>query len=197
MPLRHRFRLPVATAALCALFLAACGNPINVRSDFDRSADYGSYRSYAFYSPLATDKAGYASLTTEYFKRAAQREMESRGYTYDPKAPDLLVNFNASIEDKTRVTTVSQPVMAGGGYGYRGGYYSAWPAYSNQTYVDQYRQGTVNVDVVDAKRQKLVWEGVAVGRVTKKGMEDPEAAIGRVMAEIYANYPFRAGVDPR
>ena len=123
--------------------------------------------------------------------------MESRGYTYDPKAPDLLVNFNASIEDKTRVTTVSQPVMAGGWYGYRGGYYSAWPAYSNQTYVDQYRQGTVNVDVVDAKRQKLVWEGVAVGRVTKKGMEDPEAAIGRVMAEIYANYPFRAGVDPR
>ena len=42
-----------------------------------------------------------------------------------------------------------------------------------------------------------VAEGVAVGRVTKKGMEDPEAAIGRVMAEIYANYPFRAGVDPR
>jgi len=195
MTLRARLALPPIAA--CVLLLAACGNPINVRSDFDRSADYGSYRSYAFYSPLATDKAGYGTLTTERFKRAAQSEMESRGYTYDPKAPDLLVNFNALIEDKTRVTTMSQPVMVGGWYGYRGGYYSAWPAYSNQTYVDQYQQGTVNVDVVDAKRQKLVWEGVAVGRVTKKGMEDPEAAIGRVMAEIYANYPFKAGVDPR
>ena len=76
MTLRPRWsRLP---ATLCLLLLAACGNPINVRSDFDRSADYGSYRSYAFYSPLATDKAGYASLTTEYFTRAPHRAMAPR-----------------------------------------------------------------------------------------------------------------------
>ena len=191
-----RVRVPGVLASLCALLLAACSNPINVRSDFDRAADFASYRTYGYYAPLATDKAGYSTLLTERFKRAVQNEMEKRGYTYDPKAPDLLVNFNANIEDKMRVTTVAQPVGMGW-YGYRGGYYSAWPAYANQTYVDQYQQGTVNVDVVDAKRQKLVWEGVAVGRVSKKAMEDPEAAIARVIAEIYADYPFQAGVDPR
>lgn len=163
------FRLRAVFAAVCALLLASCSTPINVRSDFDRAADFGSYRTFGYYSPLATDKAGYSTLATERFKRAVQNEMEKRGYTYDPKAPDLLVNFNANIEDKMRVTTVAQPVGRGW-YGYRGGHYAAWPANSHQTHVDQYQQGTVNVDVVDARRQTLVWEGVAEGRVTKKAM---------------------------
>lgn len=193
MPLRLRPRLASVPAVLCALFLAACANPITVRSDYDRAADFSAYRSYAFYTPLAVDKAGYSTLTAERLKTAVQNEMQARGYVYDRQAPDLLVNINANIEDRTSVTTVSQPVMVGGWYGYRGGYYSAWPAYSNRTYVDQYKQGTVNVDVVDARQRKLVWEGVAVGRVSKKAMEDPGTAIRAVMAEIYATYPSRAG----
>lgn len=188
-----RAHLPTSFLAAAVLLLAACASPINVRADYDHAVDFSGYRSWAFYSPLAVNKAGYSSLTAERMKSAVQNEMQARGYTYSEQAPDLLVNINANIEDQTRVTTVSQPVMVGGWYGYRGGFYSAWPAYSNQTYVDQYKQGTVNVDIVDARRQKLVWEGVAVGRVGKKAMEDPGSAIRAVMTEIYTKYPFRAG----
>ena len=92
MPLRHRFRLPVATAALCALFLAACGNPINVRSDFDRSADYGSYRTYAFYSPLATDKAG------------AEAALKSAGSALDRAAAKGLIHKNKAARHKSRLS---------------------------------------------------------------------------------------------
>ena len=191
MSMRAHLSKPVLGAVMA--LLAACSNPVNVRADYDRSVDFSGYRTWAFYAPLAIDKAGYSSLNAERMKTAVQNEMQARGYAYSEQSPDLLVNINANIADQTRVTTVSQPVMVGGWYGYRGGFYSAWPAYTNQTYVDQYKQGTVNVDIVDAGRRKLVWEGVAVARVGKKAMEDPGTAIRTVMGEIYAQYPFRAG----
>ena len=67
-----------------------------------------------------------------------------------------------------------------GGYGY-------------DTRVDQYVEGTINIDMVDAQRKQLVWEGVAVGRVTKKTQEDRQAALRGAVTEIFAKYPFRAG----
>ena len=75
-----------------------------------------------------------------------------------------------------------------GYYGYRHGIYSTWPLYQ-ETDVDQYTQGTLNVDVVDARRKQMVWEGVAVGRVTSKTRKNLAAAIDAVMPEIFAKFP--------
>jgi hypothetical protein len=120
--------------------------------------------------------------------------MESRGYTYTESGPDLLVNFNGKLQEKTSVTQV--PSMMGPGYGYygyRGGYYGGWGGYGYDTYVSQYTEGTLNVDVVDASRKQLVWEGVAVGRVTRKHEENRDAALRAAVTEIFTRYPFRAG----
>ena len=76
---------------------------------------------------------------------------------------------------------------------HRGGFYSGWNGYTNETRVDQYVEGTLNIDVIDARRRKLVWEGVAVGRVNQKQREERHAAINAVVADIFARYPFRAG----
>ena len=54
-------------------------------------------------------------------------------------------------------------VTGGASYGAWGGY-----GYGTETHVSQYEEGTFNIDVVDAKKQQLVWEAVAVGRITDK-----------------------------
>lgn len=179
----------LALASVAAVALASCASGPDVRSNVNPGADFSQYRTFAFFDPLGTDRNQYSSMLSQTLKSAARRELEARGYRYEPSQPDLLVNFGARLEEKTQVTQT--PTMAYPGYyGYRGAFYGGWPAY--QTDVRQYKEGTLNVDLVDRTRRELVWEGIAVGRVSKKSPEDREAAINRVVTELFAKYPHTA-----
>lgn len=177
---------------LAGWMLASCAtSPVSkTAADYDRSADFSVYRTFGFFETLGTDAAGYESLVTQTLKSAARREMEARGYTYAETGADLLINFNAKLAQQTRISQTPAPPVY---YGYRRGFYGGWSGYGYDTRVDQYVEGTLNIDIVDARRKQLVWEGVAVGRVTEKVRQDREAAINAAVAEIFAKYPFRAG----
>lgn len=167
--------------------LVACASSPTIRADYDRTANFSAYRTFGFFPQLGTDTSGYESLITQTLKSAVRQEMESRGYVYSEPDADILINFNAKLAKQTEVSSMPAPAY----YGYRGGWYGGWGGY--QTYVDQYVEGTLNIDMVDSRQKRLVWEGVAIGRVTKKTQEDRQAAIRAAVAEIFAKYPFRAG----
>jgi len=76
---------------------------------------------------------------------------------------------------------------ASGYYGYRGSYYGAWGGY--ETRIDQYTEGTLNIDVVDARLQKLVWEGSIVGKITEEVRKNLEAVIDEAVQVIYKEFP--------
>jgi hypothetical protein len=158
--------------------------------------DFNRYQTFGYFEQLGTDQAGYSSLVTQHFKNATRRELEKLGYTYTEQDPDLLVNFNAMSTEKTEVRSRPSPapmMTYPGYYGYRGMMYSPFPMYSTEVETVNYKVGTVNVDVVDAGRKMLVWEGVVEGRLTKKAMENPRAAIDAVVAELFARYPTAPG----
>jgi hypothetical protein len=181
-------RLRAVIVLLAAIAVTACASQAaRIRSNTDSSVDFAQYRSFAFVTPLGTDRASYESLVSRALKAAASRELEARGLVYDEAAPDLLVNFNGRLDEKLRV---SPSMSVGFGYyGYRRGIYGTWPLY-RETDIEQYTQGTLNVDVVDARRRQMVWEGVAIGRVTEKTRKNLEAALERVMPEIFATFPL-------
>lgn len=177
--------------AASVLLLAGCASGPTIRSDYDRGADFSKYRTFAFFEPLGTDQSGYESLITLTLKNAVREQMESRGYRLVDSAPDLLVNFNGRLAQRTDVSqTPAPPPMY---YGYRRGIYGGWGGYAYETRVDQYVEGTLNIDLIDAGRKQLVWEGVAVGRVGNKSREERQAVLRSAIAEIFADYPFRAG----
>lgn len=176
--------------AFAAMVLAACATGPVATADYDRNADFSAYRTFGFFEPLGTDTAGYESLITQTLKAAARREMEARGYVYAEAGADLLINFNARLAQQTRVTQTPAPPMY---YGYRRGMYGGWGGYGYDTRVSQYVEGTLNIDMVDARRKQLVWEGVAVGKVTPKEREGRQAAINAAVAGIFSKYPFRSG----
>jgi len=155
----HAPRAWIGPVCLATALLAGCAavGP-KVRIDFDRTADFSAYRSYGFPAELGTDRGGYSTLITYYFKQAVDREMQQRGYTYSGTDPDLLVNFFARVRDVTDVR--SEPVVwvGHGYYGYRYGLYGAWPLYADGVSTVHYKVGTANVDLVDAKRRQLIWE---------------------------------------
>jgi hypothetical protein len=180
--------------ALCALLvLAGCATGPRITAEADPRADFSRYSSFAFYSPLAVEKEGYSSPSSDRMKAAVRREMEARGYVYEPSGkPDLWVNINAYMERRTDVTSTPW-VDYGYYYSYRSRRYFAAPYWHDRVDVYRYTEGTVNVDLVDVARNALVWEGIAVGRVPNLKPADRDARIDNTMAEIFARYPYRAG----
>jgi len=176
------------------LILTGCASSGTLRSDYDHDADFGAYQTYNFME--RSDSDDYQGFFSQYMTAAITIEMEKRGYTKSDN-PDLLVNFNGIIQDKTKVTTRSAPppMMGGGYYGYRGGYYGAWGSYGygTETHVSEYTEGTFNIDLIDAARKQLVWEAVGIGRVSDEDFENLEEGVKTGVPNYFALYPFVAG----
>lgn len=189
---RTPFRIFTLLAA--AALLTACASGPDIRSDYDQSVDFSQYTTYNFFSPMGIENPNYSTIYGSVFREAISREMEARGYVKSDD-PDLLLNVSARLQDKTKVTTYNDPYPMGY-YGYRRGFYDPWYGYGygTQTHVSQYTEGTVNIDMVDARAKRMVWEGVAVGRV-KEGRSNDEVrqAISDGVASMFQGYPFRAG----
>lgn len=181
---------------LATITLAAgCGSTTKIHSDYDPSVDFSQFKTYAYYNPMGIENPNYSSLLGQMFRDAIDAQMLPLGYVMSAN-PDLLINVSARLEDKTRVTTMSDPMMGGGYYGYRGGMYDPWGGYGygTSTHVSQYTEGTVNVDMVDIDQKRMVWEGVAIGRIDDEQKNDKlRQDIMDGIAEMFTNYPFRAG----
>ncbi len=71
---------------------------------------------------------------------------------------------------------------------------SCWLAYDKAlTHVSEYIEGTVNIDLVDAKKKKLIWEAVAIGRVHEETLRNLEQAVMEAVPRFFETYPYRAG----
>jgi hypothetical protein len=187
-------RLTIAGLLLMAASMTGCASG-KLRADYDSSVDFGQYSSYNFYEDAGPDTTEYQGLFSQYMISAITKEMEDRGYVKSNN-PDLLVNFNALLQDKTKVTTTPSPSYGMGGYyGYRSGFYDPWGGYGygTETHVSQYTEGTFNIDLVDAKSKRLVWEAVGVGRVSQKLLENLEQGVREGVPRFFERYPFVAG----
>lgn len=177
------------------LALAGCASTApNIRADYDRSANFTAYRTYGFPAETGTDRAGYSTLVTGHFKRAVDRQMQARGYRFAAEKPDLIVNFFASSSERTDVRSTPRVTLGAGYYSYRLGLYTEWPLYGRDVSTEHYKVGTASIDVVDAARKQLIWEGRAEGRLTNRMLNDPGPAIDRAVAEIFGKYPVAGAV---
>ena len=192
---RFRTLFRTATLAFAALWLAACATGPRVTTDADPGADFSRYRSFAFYEPLALETRGYTTLLSARLKDEARRQMESRGYVYDEAAPDLRVNINAFVEEKTDVVSVPTTGYATY-YNYRARAFVTVPVWQERAQVMQYTEGTVNVDLVDARAKQLVWEGVAVGSAAGRTPAERRERAVLSIAKIFEAFPYRAGGVP-
>ena len=179
------------TTILVILFVTACASGPRVSGSQDPGADFSGYQTYAFASPLATDRPdGAVSLLSKYLTDATRRELNARNYRETGARPDLVVNFYVNTEEKIRART--SPARDAY-YGYRRGYYSVWAGYPTETEVYQYTEGTLHIDIVDRKTNQMIWEGVAEGRVPRDIREKLRETVNEVVPEIFTQYPVAAG----
>lgn len=177
------------------LLMTACASGPTIQSDFDHSVDFSQYKTFGFFSPMSIEGANYSTLFGRQFRESISREMRARGYV-ESDNPDLGINVSARLQEKTKVTQTTDPMMAGGYYGYRRGYYDPWMSYGygTTTNVSQYTQGTINVDIVDMAQKRMVWEGVAIGRVKEgRSNADVRTAVDSGVTTMFGGYPANNG----
>lgn len=177
---------PLLRVLSCAWLLAlgACATGPEIRVDMDPRVNIQAYKTFAFLKPLGTDSQQYTTLASTQLMQATRTQLERLGFSYAETEPDLWVNFFLKIVDKQQVRSSG----SGGYYGYRSRYYGTWSGYPYMETVD-YREGTLSVDLVDAKKKQLVWQGVAEGEVSDEAMKNPGPALDSTVTKIFSNFP--------
>jgi Domain of unknown function (DUF4136) len=173
---------------LCLLLLAGCATGPTIRSNTDPAVDFSTYSTFGFFEPLATDREGYQSLISQQLIISAYRELTARGLKRSDSNPDLLVNFSARLDQRLRVTQ-APGVPRSSLNPHRRGLYNTWPGYQ-RTEIREYTQGTLGIDVVDAARRQLVWEGFALSRVTQRTTDNIGPVLDSAVTDIFRDFPL-------
>jgi hypothetical protein len=172
-----------AAAATCMAVLSACATHAATFAQKDPQVDVYDFKTFAFYDSAAAPRPGtrYSTLVGERLKHATREQLEHLGYVYDESNPDLRVNIMLSVRERAEVRSVP----AAGVRPYR-----AWDASGIET--RDYREGTLAVDVVDARRRAMVWRGVSQDRITHKHLQNVDKAVHEAVRELFINYPRKA-----
>src|SRR6516225_3102854 len=171
----------------------ACESTPQINAVTAPSANLSSYKTYGFVAQPGTNRGGNTTPLTTYFETSISRQMEARGYHKVDANPDLLVNFNANVQEKADVESMPGPAPMGY-YGYRGGMYAGGFG-GPEVETVRYKVGTANIDVVDASKRKVVWEGRAEGELTDAAMKNPQGAVDKVVTQMFAQFPGRAAAS--
>ncbi len=165
---------------LLVFIFESCGTSISVYSDFDKSIDFSQYKTYAFHRS-GIDKVQISELDKKRILYAIEIELDKKGMSKS-ETPDLLINIFTKEREQVDVNQYN----AGWGYGWRWG----WNPYlwGGQTYVTTSTEGTLYIDLIDAKKKELVWQGEGVGYLTQNRNEKA-GQINAFVAKILAQYP--------
>jgi hypothetical protein len=177
------------------VLLAGCSS-MKVSSDYDRNADFSGLKTYDWISP-AQPKTGDSRLDSDILnsriRRAVENQLGLKGYEKATSGnPDFQVAYMASIEQKLDVSTFNYGYTYPGYYyprrGFGGPFYSGVP--HSETYVDQYDEGTLLLDIVNPQTKKLIWRGTAVDTIQKTDSpENREKRINEAVANMLQKFP--------
>ncbi|MGV3639021.1 MAG: DUF4136 domain-containing protein, partial [Adhaeribacter sp.] len=143
------------------LLLASCSPSINVSSDYDIATNFREFKTFGWYQDKAkakSDSAGYDTFFDKRMKKAIETQLKTQGLSYAASNPDVYVNYQAGFSNESRVRN-NYPY----GYGY-------WGYPFGGTSVQQYKEGTITIDLVDVKKNELLWRGIGEMEVNTRNI---------------------------
>ncbi len=176
----------LSTVCLASLF-SAC-ETVTVTTDHDPSANFAKYKSYTLAPPRKGETLSPSSEAA--LRDSLRAELAARGISEAPEnKADLDIVRHVFIQQKTSVQQYTDWGYYHAGvwpYGY--GYYGMWPgAPTTYTMVDQYHEGTMILDFVDARTKRLVFRGT--GQAVVGGPESNAEKIRQGVRKMMEGYP--------
>src|SRR5215510_16266360 len=168
----------------CVL-LASCAAPPGIKTDLDPQIDITRYRTYAFLEGgPKTEGAITDKLANDRLRHMIAVRMGASGYMPAPRGEpaDLGVYFSGKVVPKQSVLMVGRP----GPYDYSwgrtelGGYSTA-----------DYREGTLNIDVVELASNRLAWRSTIAEAFAAGYTEDNWKKLDRALDQAFEKLPAR------
>ena len=161
------------------LFVVTSCTTVRVATDYDRQANFNAYSSFAFYKP-GVDKAQISDLDKKRILRAIEVELQKKGLNKS-ESPDLLVSI--FTKERERVDVYNN------NFGWGWGWNPWWGGGNWGTTVTSTPEGTLYIDLIDAKSNELVWQGIGSARLVTDDIDKKDERIREIVSEILAEYP--------
>lgn len=172
----------LSSLLLISLISFGCSNQLYVSSDLDKEIDFNTYKTFAWAKEQEAPGAGGNpmfdnELNRKRIKEAIEKEMEVLGLKRFDWAPDLLIDFHITINQK-------EAYMVHDNYSFGFRY---WPNYDLNSY--SYNKGALVIHLVDSKKEQLVWQGIGSKTLADVPSENAEEQIQKAVQRILAQYP--------
>ena len=165
------------------LIIAASCSSIKVSSDFDKTAGFSSYKTYAF-TPEAL-ALPLDDINRNRLLGAIEKELAAKGFSKSDN-PDVLIDLNIKTQTQQTATATNTGGYYGRGYryGYGGGFSTTTINY------DTYTDGTLFIDMIDATKKQLVWQGRGTKTLDENASQQRrEENINYAVKQIFVKYP--------
>ena len=146
-----------------ALLLAAGSFAQDVKTDYDRAADFNQYKTYSWenvhtQNPLWVDR----------IKAAVNSALAAKGWTQVESGGNVSIMAMEMTSSHQTLNTYYDSF--GGGWGWRGGFGGGFGGgFDDATTTEEtYRVGTLVVDLFDSNTRKLIWRGSASDTLSDK-----------------------------
>lgn len=167
------------------LIIAASCSTLKISSDYDKTADFASYKTYGFIVYL--ENLPYDPAMSERVLISISNELEARGMKKSDN-PDLFIDVKVRKgQSKTVASYIGDtPDYYGSGYIYTWGY-----GFSTATInFSSYAEGTMFIDIIDARKKQLVWQGRGIAKMdVDRNSQEREKRIAEAVNKIFAKYP--------
>ncbi len=161
---------------LLLLILASCSS-VSVNSDYDKKVNFQNYKTFAYLKSMI-DKAEISDLDKKRILHSIDETMLTKGFTKNEN-PDVLISI---------FTKENQRVDVYNNSGFSVGWSPFWGTGIGYNYVNTTPEGTLFIDILDAKTKELVWQGEGTGYLTKN-TDKKDARIKEFVDKIMSQYP--------
>jgi hypothetical protein len=168
-------RIAVRTSFFLIMLGAAFAQ--NVKTDFDHQANFSQYKTYSWQEIKPGN-----SLWDARIKSAVDAQLSAKGWTQVDNGGDVAVVAIKTTQTEKTLQTFYDGF--GGGWGWRG-----FGGMGQATTTEQdYKEGTLVIDLYDAKTKQLIWRGSAEDTLSNKAAKN-EKNLDKGVAKMFKEFP--------
>ena len=188
--------------ALIAALSGCYSTNILYQSEKTKGVEFSKYKTYAW---LATKDTSYTKMVDRKkvernLASAVIKQLTPRGMVLDTLNPDCLFTYTLVMNHTYDIgqappevynTQVYAPVIPGQASVY---YYipaNVQPAYSGGLNVTTFRDGTLVIDMVDRKDNKVIWRTSAQGKRDERDAQGVKATVDEIVPKMFKKFPVK------
>ena len=166
----------ISAAAVVTLLIGSLALAQTVNTDSDPSANFAGYRTYTWTAGTPSPNP----LGEQRIHAAVDQQLAAKGFSKVTEDPGVYIATHVVTHEQQQlnVTGFDGGPFFGGGL-------------NATARVETYTQGTLAVDMYDAKTKQLVWRGVGTDTASDKADKNTEK-VDKALDKMFKQYPPEA-----